>query len=47
MFLGTMMHIQKLGVGKHAMVFDGSTHWDVLSAVEINSDYLYQLVFVC
>lgn len=29
------------------MVFNGSTHWDVFAAVEMNSDYLYQLVFVC
>lgn len=41
-----MIHIQKLGVRKHAMVFNCSTHWDVLAAVEMNSDYLCQLEFV-
>lgn len=42
-----MIHIQNFGVRKHGMVFNGSTHWDVLAAVEINLDYLCQLVFVC
>lgn len=41
-----MICTQKLGVRKHAMVFNGSTHWDVLAAMEKNSDYLCQLVFV-
>lgn len=42
-----MIYIQKLGVRKHAMVFNCSTQWDVLAAVEMNSDYLCQLEFVC
>lgn len=42
-----MIYIQKLGVTIQAMVFHGSTHWDVLAAVEMNSDYLCQLVLVC
>lgn len=46
-WLVTMIYIQKLGVRKHAMVFNCSTQWDVLAAVEMNSDYLCQLEFVC